>query len=461
MRSGSPRRPLAALVAALLLAGAAPALPTAAGGPVRIVARDVTTSVDATRLVALPIRASHVAVHWRGAVDADVTIALSGDGVVFARPMRVERDEVGEARGNGETYGAVVAADGARFARLTTDRPIARLTVLAIASSAPPQQGFGATAAAAMSQPAVIARSGWGADESLRFDAAGNERWIPAFYPVQKLVVHHTAGTNDDPDPAATIRAIYYYHAITQGWGDIGYNFLIDEAGRVYEGRYSRPYASGESPTGEDAAGNGVTGAHVQGYNSGTVGVALLGALTSVDATPAARDAVERLLAWKADRHAIDPHGESLYTNPVNGTQKVFANIAGHRDLAATECPGGTFYGTLPALRSAVATRIGGGGGSTATVPGAPTLTATQPKRGKGVDLAWTVPSDGGSAITSYRIERATGSGPPILLATVVGTATTYRDGSPRRGTTYSYTVTALNAVGAGPASNRATITVR
>ncbi|MEJ7695717.1 MAG: hypothetical protein WKF78_03620 [Candidatus Limnocylindrales bacterium] len=67
---------------------------------------------------------------------------------------------------------------------------------------------------------------------------------------------------------------------------------------------------------------------------------------------------MERILAWKADRHGIDPLGATLYTNPVNGTQKTFANIAGHRDLAATECPGGTFYSTFPALRQAVATRI-------------------------------------------------------------------------------------------------------
>jgi N-acetylmuramoyl-L-alanine amidase len=53
---------------------------------------------------------------------------------------------------------------------------------------------------------------------------------------VQKLIVHHTATQNNDPDPPATIRSIYYYHAVTQGWGDIGYNFLIDEAGNLYEG---------------------------------------------------------------------------------------------------------------------------------------------------------------------------------------------------------------------------------
>jgi N-acetylmuramoyl-L-alanine amidase len=211
---------------------------------------------------------------------------------------------------------------------------------------------------ASTTQPLVIARAGWGADESLRFDSTGKEIWPPAFYPIQKVIVHHTATQNNDPDPAATIRSIYYYHAVTQGWGDIGYNFLIDEAGNVYEGRYSHQYAPGESPTGEDLNGNGVTAAHAQGYNSGTVGIALLGTLTNQDATPAARSALERLIAWIDSTHGIDPQGSALYTNPVSGLQATFPNIAGHRDVAATECPGGSFYATLPTVRSDVARLI-------------------------------------------------------------------------------------------------------
>ena len=210
----------------------------------------------------------------------------------------------------------------------------------------------------------MIPRSGWGADESLRFDSTGKEIWPPAFYPVQKLIVHHTDTQNNDPDPAATIRSIYYYHAVTLGWGDIGYNFLIDESGRIYEGRHSQnswdPTLYPVGPTGADANGNGVTGAHAQGFNSGTVGVALLGTLTNQDATPAARSALEHLLAWEASSHGIDPQGASLYTNPVSGTQATFPNIAGHRDVNATECPGGTFYATLPTIRSDVAALISG-----------------------------------------------------------------------------------------------------
>jgi uncharacterized protein with LGFP repeats len=445
-----------ALVGAALLICALPVVPAAAKGPVKVIAREVRTSVERERVIELPIDASHVALHWRGQHDAAVRVAFGADRTSFGAARVVLLDEVGEARGNGETYGALQVADGARFVRVSSDRPLPRLTVLSLDSTGQADGAIGfapAVAAAAVVQPPVISRAGWGADESLR-------TWAPEFYPVQKLIVHHTATRNDDPDPAATVRSIYYYHAVTQGWGDIGYNFLIDEDGRIYEGRYSRPYAAGESPTGEDVSGKGVTAAHVQGYNSGTVGVALLGTLTSTDATPAARDALERLLAWKADRHGIDPHGAALYTNPVNGTQRTFANISGHRDLAATACPGDRFYPTLPSIRDAVAQRIGGGTPPTTTVPGAPTLSALAGK-GKGVAVTWTVPSNGGSTITAYRLYRAVDSGTQSLLAQVGGSTTSYRDRAVTRGITYRYTVKAVNAVGEGPASNSVTITAR
>ena len=419
------RRALVSLVAAALVLGALPGLPVSAAGPIRVEAREVSVALERQRVVELPIEASHVALHWRGQHDAALTVAFSAEGVAFGAPSAVEHDEVGEQRGNGETYGAVIHAAGARFVRVTSDRPIARLTVLALdsAGSGGSPVGFGgATVAAAVSQPSVIARAAWGADESLRFGTDGTQKWIPAFYPVQKLIVHHTAGKNADPDPAATIRSIYYYHAITQGWGDIGYNFLVDESGRIYEGRYSRPYAAGESPTGEDATGNGVTAAHVQGYNSGTVGIALLGTLTNVDATAAARDAVERMLAWKAERHAIDPLGSSLYTNPVNGTQRTFANIAGHRDLAATECPGGAFYSTLPALRQAAAARIAGSGGTPLTI-----TTTSLPAGTVGQPYSAPVAATGGT--TTYTWSIAPGTLPPGLTlnastGTISGTPT-------------------------------------
>jgi hypothetical protein len=342
----------------LLLAVAALAAPAQAAGG-RTLARSASAPVSSARTFRAPGRVTHLAVHWRGARGARVRLALSRDGRHFVRAVPVEPDDLFEAHPGRETYGAVVVARGVRAVRVFTDRPVRRLTVLWLDDRGRPLRPVAQTASIGYAQPKVIPRTDWGANESYRFNSSGQEIWPPAFYPVQKLIVHHTATQNNDPDPAATIRSIYYYHAVTQGWGDIGYNFLIDEAGNVYEGRHTFDYPSGSSPTEENSLGYGVTGAHAQGYNSGTVGIALLGTLISQDATPAARSALERLLAWESDHHGIDPQGASLYTNPVSGTQATFPNIAGHRDVAATECPGGTFYATLPIIRSDVAAMLG------------------------------------------------------------------------------------------------------
>jgi hypothetical protein len=192
---------------------------------------------------------------------------------------------------------------------------------------------------------ATVTRCEWGADESVM-------TWAPEYHPLQKLTVHHTATANGDADPAATMRAIYRYQAVDRGYGDIGYQYVIDESGRVYEGRYSGP----DAVPAHDATGtNVVTAAHVGGWNSGNAGVALLGTLTSVPAATAARQALETLLRDLTLRHRIDPHGATIYVNPVNGAQKSVENISGHRDWAATECPGDRLYVALPEIRDAVA----------------------------------------------------------------------------------------------------------
>lgn len=331
------------------------------GPPLPTVAHEVERPVSREQTFQLPIPASHIAVHWPGQPNARLQVAFSSDGSTFGAPVDVVLDEVGEQRQNGETYGSVMVAHRATSVRVVSDRPIPRVSVLAMDSAAPAEAGwgFGSVATAAIAQPAVITRAGWRANESYRFNSKGEEIWEREFFPVQKLVVHHTAGINNDPDPAATVRSIYYYHAITQEWGDIGYNFLIDEAGRVYEGRYSREYAAGETPTGEDVNNHGVVGGHALGYNAGTFGVSLLGTFTSRQPTAAARHALERLLAWKATRHRIDPRAASVYTNPIDGTRRTFPNLTGHRDLNSTACPGDLFYGQFASLRTNVYNRMG------------------------------------------------------------------------------------------------------
>ena len=205
--------------------------PAGADISIRTVARELRlTLVAPTVMVTLPINAQHVALHWAGDPHAEVAVAFSRDGKTFAASSDVGRDEVGEQRADGRTYGSLLVAGGARFVRVSSDRPLDNLAVLSLADGERVERkaAIGRVAGAAVAQPATIPRSGWGADETLRFDAQGKESWTPTFWPVQKLIVHHTAGSNSDPDPPDTIRAIYYYHAVTQRWCDIGYNFLID-----------------------------------------------------------------------------------------------------------------------------------------------------------------------------------------------------------------------------------------
>lgn len=222
-------------------------------------------------------------------------------------------------------------------------------------------------------------RADWGADEALRHDAAGNEIWPPEFHQPQAMTVHHTATTNDDPDPAATVRAIYRYHAVDQGWGDIGYQYLVDEAGVVYEGRWSGADSpscdaggTGDEFAHDEVSGKLVTGAHTGGWNSGNAGTALLGEFTThrrfgAEPKPAAVSSLEDLLADLAVRHGLDPLAEVLYTNPVSGEQKLVQTIAGHRDYQATECPGQRLYDLLPTIRQNVDATMGSSTDSTGT----------------------------------------------------------------------------------------------
>ncbi|MGA6227926.1 N-acetylmuramoyl-L-alanine amidase [Streptomyces umbrinus] len=210
-------------------------------------------------------------------------------------------------------------------------------------------------AAAASAAYTLRSRADWGADESLRYAADGTEIWPPEYYPVQTLTVHHTADGSTNPDPAAVVRAIYRNDTVGKGYGDIGYNFLIDRNGLVYEGRWSGT----DGTPAHDASGRLVTGAHVQGYNSGNLGIAFLGTLTTTPPTTAARTALIQLLAELAERHAIAPLGKVSYVNPVSGAARVVPAICGHQHWAATDCPG-TVLADMPAIRAEVAALIQG-----------------------------------------------------------------------------------------------------
>ncbi|MFJ8978090.1 FG-GAP-like repeat-containing protein [Streptomyces sp. NPDC102282] len=192
--------------------------------------------------------------------------------------------------------------------------------------------------------PAVTSRAEWGADESLVADP-------PTYTTDTKAVfVHHTAGTNDYTcaESPSVVRGILTYHVKSNGWNDIGYNFFVDKCGTLFEGRaggIDRP----------------VYGAHTYGFNTDTSGVAVLGDFNTATTTPAVRDAIVRLAAWKLGLYGINPAGTIVMAAGADngkftlGQKVTMHRISGHRDGFPTECPGINLYGDLPAIRTAAA----------------------------------------------------------------------------------------------------------
>ena len=206
---------------------------------------------------------------------------------------------------------------------------------------------FGASAEAAAARPTIVTRAQWGADESLRDGSPSYSDTIDMGF------VHHTDTSNSysTSQAAAMVRSVYAFHTKSRGWSDIGYNFLVDKYGRVFEGRYGGV----ERP---------VIGAHTGGFNTDTFGVSLLGNYTSVVPSAAQLNAVQRTFAWKLSLHYVNPATTTVMTSRGGskyeaGTQVRFNTISGHRDAGLTACPGSQTYARLPAIRTNVKKAMG------------------------------------------------------------------------------------------------------
>ena len=200
-----------------------------------------------------------------------------------------------------------------------------------------------------------LSRAAWGADESLRYKS-GREYWPPQYVPVQALTVHHTA-TDVGSDPAAHVRAIYYIQTIDKDWGDLGYNLLIDSSGRVYEGRSSGTDSwpiYGPQP-GFDGRPLMNVGGHVKSFNAGNIGVCLLGNFHSSQPSAAAVSSLKKVLAGLSAVGQLKPLATVNYLDVNSGQAQTRSVISGHRNWAATECPGNAFYPSLAGIRTAVA----------------------------------------------------------------------------------------------------------
>ncbi|GAB4140939.1 MAG: hypothetical protein Fur0024_2630 [Patescibacteria group bacterium] len=172
-------------------------------------------------------------------------------------------------------------------------------------------------------------------------DQNGRELFWPIEkYPKLQIFVHHTVSANFDSNPIETLNGIYQYHARARldpddnssGWGDIGYNFIIDQQGRIYEGRKGGIWAMG---------------AHVLGYNSRSIGIALMGDYSlSIDPPQAQLDSLKKLTNYISKETGMDLSAQIVR----DGT--IFNAISGHRDGQATSCPGERLYNKLPQIRA-------------------------------------------------------------------------------------------------------------
>jgi len=352
--------------------GAAALAATAARSPAALAARPALFELD---LAAEPLAASTAAAGWRTTRVLRAPRRFDLVGLRWARGSKAEAQLRARRRGGRWTPWVPLHASGdhgpdggcgapagtdpafvgaadelqlrlrgtpralrARFVRALPTATVARrvgarLRRRSTARAAQPRQTIGPPVQ-------VVTRSEWGGDTV-------PPRAQPAFGSVQIAFVHHTVTASDyaPEESAAIVLGIARYHRDSNRWNDLGYNFLVDKHGQVFEGRAG----------GIDAP---VVGAQAQGYNSVSTGVACLGTFTEVAQSEVGMDALARLLGWKLTLHGVPVQGVVTVTSAGgasnrygSGTPVTFERISGHRDGNATSCPGDVLYGQLADLR--------------------------------------------------------------------------------------------------------------
>lgn len=276
-----------------------------------------------------------LALSWFAPDAVSVSVRVSEDGLTWSGwlPLAIDGDSSSDQR----SVSAITHFGAAkRYVEYAFSGPVHGVTLTMF----PPPDATRArrtTGNLTFGPIPVRSRLEWGCPDGQ------SARWTPAYTTVTHAVVHHTAGSNSVADWDQEIRNIWFLHTITNGWGDIGYNFLIAPDGTIYEGR---------------AGGDRAIGAHFSCRNSNTAGIALLGTFSNVPPTDAALASSRILLTEVVRRNGIDPAASRLH--PSSGLQ--LPTILGHRDgnvpgatCTITECPGHALYSMLPAIRTDLA----------------------------------------------------------------------------------------------------------
>lgn len=320
---------------------------------------DVTVSRSATTVTS-PLPAEMVGLTWAaGTADATVDVRAKRGGRWTSWQSVAANPDEGPDTSSHEysrrvSAGPIWLGHGVRDLEIKLESGAStsvRLTAIHTTDGANSPAAV-TNAEAFPAQPQIYTRADWGADETWRTHNAGCDN--PDYAPtVHNAFIHHTVSDNTyaAADVPSMIRGFYYFHVFTNGWCDIGYNFLVDRFGRAWEGRYG-------------GITKAVIGAHTGGFNTGSTGIALIGNFDTGSVSSAMYGALRDLLAWKLAYHSVDPMGTVQATSggagskyPA-GTVVTLSTISGHRDVWQTACPGDNAYPLLGRLRSDVQASI-------------------------------------------------------------------------------------------------------
>jgi hypothetical protein len=383
---------------------------TAQAGGVTIVSRDLPVGGERTLAsTRAPSRFDLIGLHWQGPGTVLFrTHALSGRWSAWQAADDDNRPDPRTGEGastRGWRLGSPVWTGASDRIQYRLRGRVSRLRAYYVGS--PVEHGALRRLSVAGSPP-IVTRSAWGGNELLR-------RNHPLYASSIRLaIVHHTATPNGytPSQSAAIVRGIDVYHVKANGWNDIGYNFLVDRYGQVYEGRYG-------------GMTRNVIGAHALGFNTGSVGIALIGNFMTAKPTSAAVQSLQRLIAWRLDLAHVDPVSTLTYVSGGSerwrsGTKVKLRAVSGHRDTGSTSCPGNNLYPVLNQIAFAaeqtglpklyapiVRGRIGGPVTFSARLSGALpwTISVSGPDgrsvargRGVGPTIAWTWDSTGFAA---------------------------------------------------------------
>ncbi|MGX6403208.1 S-layer homology domain-containing protein [Dermabacter hominis] len=171
---------------------------------------------------------------------------------------------------------------------------------------------------------------------------------------LKAICIHHTGGSNTytAAQSPQVVRGMFTYHTKTLGWADLGYNVVVDKYGQIFEGRAGGLHRN-------------VAGAHARGFNTGSCGISVMGDYMDIPVPTAALNAIATVAAWKlASTFTQDVYGTETWTVTTSNVKRSgtfsMPHLFAHRDVNYTDCPGDTYYGQLPKLRSLVQQKLNG-----------------------------------------------------------------------------------------------------